>query len=80
MELEWWQRGEAGEQVLDNVEYYLINNDDVVGFCRWATEFGIHISGIRKILAVHDEGKDNRYNDETYNDGPEDNLHYINER
>ena len=80
MELEWWQRGEAGEKVLDNIEYYLVNNDDVVGFCRWATEFGIHISGVRKILAVHNEGKDKRYNDETYNDGPEDNLHYINER
>ena len=78
MELEWWQRGEAGEKVLDNIEYYLINNNDVVGFCRWATEFGIHISGIRKILDVHNEDKS--YNDETYNDGPEDNLHYINER
>jgi len=55
--MEWWQRGEAGEQVLDNVEYYLINNDDVIGFCRWATEFGIHISGIRRILEVHNEGE-----------------------
>jgi len=56
-DMEWWQRGEAGEQVLDNIEYYLINNDDVAGFCQWATEFGIHISGIRKILAVHNEGE-----------------------
>ena len=55
-DMEWWQRGEAGEQVLDNIEYYLINNDDVIGFCRWATEFGIHISGIRRILEVHNEG------------------------
>ena len=53
--MEWWQSGEAGEQVLDNIEYYLVNNDDVVGFCQWATEFGIHISGIRRILDVHNE-------------------------
>ena len=57
MSMEWWQRGEAGEQVLDNVEYYLVNNNDVPGFCRWATEFGIHISGIRRILDVHEESE-----------------------
>ena len=50
MNPEWWQRGDAGETVLTNVEHYLINQNDTLGFARWAMEFGLSKDAIIKII------------------------------
>lgn len=52
-ELEWWCRGEAGEKVLDNIDYFLLDGNDEMGFAQWAVDFGIPSSGILKIIAIH---------------------------
>lgn len=50
MNPEWWQRGDAGETVLTNIEHYLINQNDTLGFARWAMEFGLSKDAIIKII------------------------------
>lgn len=52
LEGKWWTRGELGEVVLSNVEYYLINQWDYLGFSRWAADFGIPHSEILMIVAA----------------------------
>ena len=50
MSPEWWQRGDAGEAMLTNVEHYLVNQNDTLGFVRWAMEFGLNKDAIIKII------------------------------
>ena len=52
LEGKWWTRGGLGEVVLSNVEYYLINQWDYLGFSRWAADFGIPHSEILMIVAA----------------------------
>ncbi len=52
LEGKWWTRGELGEVVLSNVEYYLINQWDYLEFSRWAVDFGIPHSEILMIIAA----------------------------
>ena len=52
LEGQWWTRGELGEVVLSNIEYYLINQWDYLGFTRWANDFGIPHSEILMIIAA----------------------------
>lgn len=50
MSIDWWCRGDAGETVLANVEHYLVNQGDTLGFVRWAMEFGLSKDAIIKII------------------------------
>lgn len=50
MEPEWWQRGDAGETVLANVEHYLVNQNHPIAFAQWAMKFGLSKDAIIKII------------------------------
>jgi hypothetical protein len=48
-EIQWWARGDTGETVLSNVEYFLLNRQDIEGFIHWAKAFGL---GYRDIITI----------------------------
>lgn len=54
-ETRWYARGDTGETVLSNVEYFLLNRQDIEGFIHWAKAFGL--SYIEIITIIKEEAE-----------------------
>lgn len=57
-QIQWWARGDIGETVLNNVEYFLLNRQDIEGFVHWAKAFGLGYKDIISIIKEEAETYD----------------------